>query len=146
MYWRLPLIDGDTATVAAYPDRAAYARGEGPAELSSLPLAAAWAAGFAWEGDGYGVESDAPLAVLAQRPGMTISPFQARAALAAAGLLPAVEALMEAPETPDLVRLAWEYAQEIRRSSPMLEAMAGALGLSEAEVDALFAAAAGISA
>ena len=74
----------------------------------------------------------------------TISPFQARAALAQAGLLEPVEALMADPTTPDLARLAWQHAQEFRRNSPTLLALAGALGLDEAALDALFDAAASI--
>lgn len=75
------------------------------------------------------------------RMAMTISPFQARGALAAAGLLSQVEALMADPQTPQIARLAWEYAQEFRRSSPTIAAMSAALGLSGAQVDALFEAA-----
>ena len=81
---------------------------------------------------------------LARREQATISPFQARAALAQAGLLDAVEALMADPATPAMARLAWQHAQEFRRNSPTLLALAGALGLDEAALDALFDAAATI--
>jgi hypothetical protein len=76
----------------------------------------------------------------------TISPFQARAALLGAGLLDTVEAMLAHPDTPRTHRIAWEFATEIRRASPLVVALAGALGLDEATLDALFIAAAGIEA
>ena len=75
-----------------------------------------------------------------------VSRFQARAALHLAGLLPQVEALMADPATPALARLAWTDAQEFRRTSPTVAAMAGALGLSDEQLDGLFTSAAGIEA
>jgi 2-hydroxychromene-2-carboxylate isomerase len=75
-----------------------------------------------------------------------VSRFQARAALHNAGLLPQVEALMGSEATPALARLAWQDAQEFRRDSPTVMAMAQALGLNEAALDDLFVAAAQIAA
>lgn len=71
-----------------------------------------------------------------------ISPFQARAALLAAGMLDAVEQAIEAsgPE----IRIAWEYATEWRRDSPTIATLADVLGLSVEDVDNLFIAAAEI--
>lgn len=75
-----------------------------------------------------------------------VSRFQARAALHQAGHLAAVEALMADPETPALARLAWQDAQEFKRTSPTVIAMAGALGLNDAQIGDLFLAAATIQA
>lgn len=75
-----------------------------------------------------------------------VSRFQARAALHLAGLLDQVEALMAAPEADMLARLAWQDAQEFRRHSPTVAAMGTALGLDDAQLDALFTTAAGIEA
>ena len=72
--------------------------------------------------------------------------FQARAALHNAGLFPAVEALMAHEDTPMIVKLAWTDAQEFRRTSPTVQALAGAMNLTDEQVDALFVAAAGIEA
>lgn len=102
---------------------------ERAAERERLAAAAASAAQAAWA---------------AERQARVISPFQARAALAQAGLLAAVEALMADPATPEIARLAWLHAQEFRRNSPTLLALAGALGLDEAALEALFDAAATI--
>lgn len=75
-----------------------------------------------------------------------VSRFQARAALHLADLLTAVESLMADPATPVLSRLAWQDAQEFRRTSPTVLSMAAALELDDAALDALFVAAAGIEA
>lgn len=75
-----------------------------------------------------------------------VSAFQAVAALDAAGLLASVEAMMANPATPKRTRLAWERAQEFRRNSPTVRAMGQALGLDDASLDALFAAASQIEA
>lgn len=76
----------------------------------------------------------------------SVSRFQARAALHQAGLLDQVEGLMVDPSTPILARLAWSDAQEFKRSSPTIASMAQALGLGDADVDALFISAATIDA
>lgn len=75
-----------------------------------------------------------------------VTRFQARAALHLAGLLQQVETMMAASETDMLARLAWQDAQEFRRQSPTVLAMAQALGLSDAQLDELFTTAAEIQA
>lgn len=107
-------------------------------------LLAAQSAGKVIEADADGF----PVAVDPPPPGppQVVSRFQARAALHLAGLLTAVEALMADPATDMLARLAWTDAQEFRRTSPTLLAMASALSLTDAQLDALFVAAAGIEA
>lgn len=76
----------------------------------------------------------------------SVSRFQARAALHLAGLLETVEAMMAAPETPALAKLAWADAQEFKRNSPTVLSLSASLGLTEAQLDALFTTAAGIDA
>lgn len=75
-----------------------------------------------------------------------VTRFQARAALHLGGLLPQVEALMSHPDTPVLAKLAWADAQDFKRTSPTIASMAGALGLTDEQLDALFTTAAGIDA
>ncbi len=72
-----------------------------------------------------------------------VSRMQAKLALNAAGLLDDVEAYMAtaAEET----RIYWAEVSELHRDHPILVAAVGALGLSEAQVDDLFRAAAAIS-
>jgi len=73
-----------------------------------------------------------------------VSAFQARAALLAAGHLAAAEAAVLAGGA--VVALAWEYATVFRRDSPTIAALASQIGLDDAALDALFIAAAGITA
>ena len=65
-----------------------------------------------------------------------VSMRQARLALNAAGLLDAVEAAV-ASSTKD-VQIEWEFSSELRRDWPTLVLLAGALGLTDAQLDALF--------
>ena len=76
----------------------------------------------------------------------TVTRFQALAALHLAGHLPAVQAIMAAPETPFLANLAWKEALSFERASPTLASLAGTLGLTDADIDALFTVAASIEA
>lgn len=76
----------------------------------------------------------------------TVTRFQALAALHLAGYLPAMEAIMAAPETPVLAKLAWANALSFERSSPTLASLAAALGMTDADLDALFTVASGITA
>lgn len=76
----------------------------------------------------------------------SVTRFQALAALHLAGHLPAVEAIMAAPETPTLAKLAWDNALSFERSSPTLAALASQLGLTSQDLDALFTVAAGVTA
>lgn len=71
----------------------------------------------------------------------SVTPYQARRALSAAGLRDAAEAAVAAAAYD--VRDAWEYAVSIERQSPFVLAIGAALGLAEADIDALFVAAAG---
>ncbi len=129
-------------------DAAIHARIPGDAqpitEQVRANLLAAQSAGKVIEADADGF----PIAVDPPPPGppQVVSRFQARAALHLAGLLDQVEALMADPQTDPLARLAWTDAQEFRRTSPTLLAMASALSLTDAQLDALFVTAAGIEA
>lgn len=72
--------------------------------------------------------------------------FQAKAALYQAGLLETVQTTMEDPGTDMIARLAWQNAQEFRRSSPTVTGMATLFGWTEEQLDGLFITAAGIEA
>lgn len=76
----------------------------------------------------------------------SVTRFQALAALHLAGHLPAVEAIMAAPETTVIAKLAWDNALSFERNSPTLASLAAVLGLTSADLDALFTAAAQIEA
>lgn len=71
----------------------------------------------------------------------TVSMRQARLALLEAGLLDTVSTAMQGAGQAE--QIEWEYATEVRRDSALVAAMAVALGLNDAQLDALFVAAAG---
>lgn len=76
----------------------------------------------------------------------TVSPRQARLALLGIGLLDTVETALKAlPGTQGRAALIdWEYATEVQRDSPLISALAPALGLTDEQVDDLFRAAEGL--
>ena len=67
---------------------------------------------------------------------ITVSRMQARMALYQAGLLSEVQAIVA--QGDPLMQMAWAEAVEWKRSSPMINGLAQQLGLSAAQVDALF--------
>ena len=80
-----------------------------------------------------------PIAAVPQ----SVSRFQAKAALAMAGLLDQANAAVAA--SGDVVlQLAWAEATEFKRNSPGINALAPALGLDDAALDQLFITASGI--
>ena len=74
------------------------------------------------------------------------TPFQGRIALLNADLLTQVEALISDPLTSRDTKIAWEYAVEWRRMSPMILSLSTALGMTDEQVDDLFKQAQQISA
>lgn len=87
-----------------------------------------------------------PLEVNASQPDpvpQSVSRFQAKAALALAGLLEQANAVVAASGNV-VLQLAWAEATEFKRNSPGINALAPALGLDDAALDQLFIAASGI--
>lgn len=74
----------------------------------------------------------------------SVSKFQAKAALAQAGLLDQVKQAVANADT--ITQLAWEDATEFNRNSPTIAALSQALGLTDEQVDELFRQAEEISA
>ena len=75
---------------------------------------------------------------------VTITPLQAKTALHRAGLLPTVEAVIAGADTE--TQIAWANATEFSRSSPLLNGMAGVVGITPEQLDSLFTAASQIAA
>lgn len=75
-------------------------------------------------------------------PYITVAPRQARLALAAAGLLDQVETAVRT--AGGTTKISWEYATEIYRGDPLIATLQPAISLSDVQIDALFAAAAGL--
>ena len=88
-------------------------------------------------------EEEAAIAATPQPVPAEVPQWQARRALLAAGLLTAVEAAVAAASQD--IQITWEYAPNIVRNSPFIAALAPALGLTDAQIDDLFRAAAAIT-
>ena len=73
-----------------------------------------------------------------------ISKYQGIAQLHIAGLLPSVKAIMADEATDPLTVIAWDNVQEFRRESPMIAEIAGALGITDEQLDQMFTDAAKI--
>lgn len=73
-------------------------------------------------------------------PVVVVTPRQARLVLLQAGHLDAVEAMLAQPGN-EAAQITWEYALEIRRDDALVTAIGSALGLTDAQIDALFEAA-----
>lgn len=97
--------------------------------------------GAVWDGQTF-TNPPAPLAPVPE----AVSPRQARLALLGIGMLSAVEQALASVPGPqgEAARIDWEYATEVRRDSPLIAALAPALGLTSEQVDDLFRAAEGL--
>lgn len=71
-----------------------------------------------------------------RRATMACTPRQARLALASQGLYEAVQTTVVA--ISDQARIEWEYATTVERTSPLIDAMKGALGMTDEDLDNLF--------
>lgn len=76
-----------------------------------------------------------------------ISAVQFRVQASRAGILGAIEAIIADPQTPEDVKIAWEYAREFERASPTIEALRQhpSIDLTSEQVDDLFREAAQIT-
>jgi hypothetical protein len=74
---------------------------------------------------------------------MSVTPKQARLAMLGAGILTAVESAIAGMEGEQgqAARIIWEFAQEIKRTDPLVLQLSAGLGLTSEQVDALFVAA-----
>jgi hypothetical protein len=73
------------------------------------------------------------------RSSASCTPFQGRVALSDAGLLANVETAIAAAD--EKTKVAWEYALEWKRNSPMITSLSTALNMADTQVDDLFKAA-----
>ena len=75
-----------------------------------------------------------------------VSMRQARLALLGAGLLAGIDAAVNGLPSPqkEAARIEWEYSAEVQRCNGFVSVLAPSLGLTDAQTDALFIAAAGL--
>ena len=71
---------------------------------------------------------------------------QARLAMLDAGILASVSDALAAMTGPagEAARIEWEYAAELKRDHPLVASLSAALGLTSAQLEGLFTAAAGL--
>lgn len=100
-------------------------------------------AGCFWRGDHWEI---VPGEVPSDPVPKVVTMRQARLALLGAGLLTQVNtAVANMPGAEgDAARIEWEYAQEVRRDSPLVAALSVALGLTDETIDNLYKVAAGL--
>lgn len=100
-------------------------------------------AGCFWRGDHWEI---VPGEVPSDPVPEVVTMRQARLALLGAGLLTQVNtAVANMPGAEgDAARIEWEYAQEVRRDSPLVAALSVALGLTDETLDNLYKVAAGL--
>ena len=82
----------------------------------------------------------ASLLTLPPRKITQVTMRQARLALLSASLLSQVNSAIDSLPEPDktAAKIDWEYSAVVQRSSGLVPAMGSALGMTEAEIDALF--------
>lgn len=80
-----------------------------------------------------------------EAPPETVSNAAARKAIIAAGFYDQVETLINVAGPTSDVYIAWNYATSFSRNSPLLAAMAQQVGLTSAQIDALFIVAGKVS-
>ena len=71
----------------------------------------------------------------------SITPRQLRLALLLSGVdLASIDAVIDTLEEPvrSMTRIEWEYAIDFDRNAPMVTALGGALGLTNAQIDAVW--------
>jgi hypothetical protein len=89
------------------------------------------------------VETHEEWALRKRREAMNVTRFQAKAALMQAGLLDDIEQAVSDSDDP-MIKLAWQESSFVRLS-PLISAMAGAVGLSDEQLDRLFESAMGVA-
>ena len=77
-------------------------------------------------------------------PPQSVTAAQGGIALIQAGLMDAVQSVVDATETPAEIKWAWTRATTWNRDSPALAYLSNAAGITSAQMDALFVEAAGI--
>ena len=99
------------------------------------------AIGYLWDGATLTPPAPAPVTIP-----QSVTMRQARLALLSAGLLDAAHGVIDALPMPQrrAAQIEWEYALSVRRDHPLIALMISEGLATEAEVDGLFVAAAGL--
>lgn len=110
-------------------------------ERGWVPAADDTAIGDLWDGAVFSKPPPPPVKVP-----QSVEMRQARLALLGAGLLSKVDAAIAALPSPqkEAAQIEWEYSNQVHRDRALVRSLAPALQLTDAQVDALFIAAAQI--
>lgn len=94
-------------------------------------------AGCFWRGDGWEIVRSQQAA---DPVPVAVTMRQARLALLSAGMLAQVNAAIAGMPGAEgeAARIEWEYAQDVRRDSPLVAALVGDIGLADEDLDSLF--------
>lgn len=94
----------------------------------------------------YAASDEALRSVVAAAVPASVTMRQARLALRAAGKLALVDAAIASLPEPQKTdaQITWEFSGEVQRANGLVSQLAPALGMTEAQIDALFIAAAGL--
>ena len=74
----------------------------------------------------------------AKREAATLTPMQFMLNVDAAGMMPAIEAYLAEPTTPNSFKIMWNRASSFERLYPDLVSAATELGITDAQMDAIF--------
>src|SRR5574343_647212 len=133
MYRELETINDGVGKVEIYASEAAFRTGQGAISRFAFAIPSG--------ADPFALAQTADEnATLVPR---AVTMRQARLALLGAGKLAAVDAAINsmAEPTKSAARIEWEYSGEVQRHNGFVAALGPALGLTEAQIDALFVAA-----
>lgn len=100
--------------------------------------------GIGWEWDGSAFVEPPAQPQPEPQPPASVTMRQARLALLAYGILGSVDAAIDAMPEPDKseARIEWDYSNEVQRHNGFVSQLGPALGLTEEQIDQLFALAA----
>ena len=134
MYRELETINDGVGTVGIYASEAAFRTGQGAISRFAFAIPSG-ADPFALAQT---ADENAPLVP------QSVTMRQARLALLGAGKLAMVDAAIDSMPEPNksAARIEWEYSNEVQRHNGFVEALGPALGMTSAQIDALFIAAA----
>lgn len=111
--------------------------------FSAVTIPSGLGVGIGWLYDGINFSAPAPIPVLPATI-KSVTMRQARLALLQSGLLTQVNGAIATMggAAGDAARITWEFSSEVAKSNPLISQLATALGLTQKQLDDLFALAA----